>query len=100
MGISDILDMIPLIVGCVALVVSVHAYPKIRRKIDRIWVIIAVINTIIMMVAQMSWFVAAHLLGNLQDTSFANYLWTVFNTISMVLVLLFVLTRNRYIKWH
>lgn len=100
MGISDVLDMIPLIIGGIALVVSIHAYPKIRRRIDRIWVIIAVINTMIMLVAQMSWFVAANVLHSLQDTSFANYLWTVFNTISMVLVLLFVLTRNRNIKWH
>jgi 4-amino-4-deoxy-L-arabinose transferase-like glycosyltransferase len=46
------------------------------------------ISCIIMIVAQSSWYVLVVVMNSLEDSVYSNYLWTVFNCLIMILIIL------------
>lgn len=88
-----ILELLPIALAIVAIFSASLMFKNTRRKHDRIRCIVGIVAAIVMIVAQTSWFTTYVLMGNLEDTSFANALWTIFNTLSMILVILQTIPR-------
>lgn len=77
-------EALPVLLAIVSAVFCSIKYTQARRHRDRFGLIGAVIASILLAIAQTSWWVAALIEKRLEDTIFANYVWTVFNTIVML----------------
>lgn len=58
------------------------------RKYSKLISLLSIIAAAILIVAQTSWYVTVVLLDSLQDSTFANYLWTIFNALVMCIIIL------------
>jgi hypothetical protein len=47
-----------------------------------------------MIIAQTSWYTTSVIMGKLEDTGFANALWTIFNSLTMILIILYSVPRQ------
>lgn len=79
-----VFEALPVLLAIFAAVFCSRKYTQERRYRDRLGLIGAVIASILLTIAQTSWWVASLIEGRLEDTIFANYVWTVFNTIVML----------------
>jgi uncharacterized membrane protein len=79
-----VFEALPVLLAIFAAVFCSRKYTQERRYRDRFGLIGAVIASILLTIAQTSWWVAALIEHRLEDTIFANYVWTVFNTIVML----------------
>ena len=77
-------EALPVLLAIFAAVFCSRKYTQARRHRDRLGLIGAVIASILLTIAQTSWWVAALIEKRLEDAIFANYVWTVFNTIVML----------------
>lgn len=82
-------ELLPIILAIVSIFISSKAYLIARRKTDKLRLILSIIAAIVMIIAQTSWYTTSVLMGQIQDTSFANHLWTLFNTLAMIILILF-----------
>ena len=87
------LEFTPIVFAMIAIIVSALKINNIRRKSDFIVCILSIVGPILLIVAQTSWWVTAVIENNLLGTWFANQVWTVFNTMMMVLII--ILNRPR-----
>lgn len=78
-----VFEALPVLLAIFAVVFCSRKYTQERHYRDRFGLIGAVIASILLTIAQTSWWVAS-LEERLEDTIFANYVWTVFNTIVML----------------
>lgn len=90
-----IVDLLPVFLAVVAIITLSKSYNQFRRTIDRFITILASIAASIMLVAQLSWWSSHIFEQRLVDLSFANYLWTVFNTLTMIVFILFARKRTQ-----
>jgi phosphotransferase system glucose/maltose/N-acetylglucosamine-specific IIC component len=81
---QHIFEALPVLLAILAAVSCSKKYTQVRHHRDRAGLIGAVIASILLTIAQTSWWVASLVEGRLEDTIFANYVWTVFNTIVML----------------
>jgi len=86
-------DLIPVVLAVVAIITLAKSYNQFRRSIDKFIAILASIAASVMLVAQLSWWASNILENRLVDIYFANYLWTVFNVLTMVIFILFARKR-------
>ena len=77
-------EALPVLLAIVSAVFCSRKYTQERRYRDRFGLIGAVIASILLTIAQTSWWVAVLIEKRLEDTILANYVWTVFNTIVML----------------
>lgn len=82
-------DLIPVFLAVVAIITLSKSHNKFKRTIDKFIAILASIAASVMLVAQLSWWSSNILENRLVDLSFANYLWTIFNALTMVVFILF-----------
>lgn len=54
-----------------------------------------ILQTIILIVAQTSWYTTAVIMGKIEDTWIANYIWTGFNTLTMLNIIAFGILYSR-----
>jgi len=59
-----------------------------RRKNGKTVALLSILSATLLIIAQSSWYVVAVVLNRVEDTDFANYIWTVFNTLTMVIIIL------------
>lgn len=85
----SILEIIPIILAFAAIYVSANATMTARRSTDRIRAGLSVVAAVLLIVAQTSWYVTSVILGQMEDTSFANHIWSVFNILVMLIIILF-----------
>ncbi len=84
-----IFEILPIILAVIASISCAIRFSRDRRVHDRLAMLIAIISSILMIVAQTSWWVTYAIDGNLMGTTFANGVWTVFNSLSMLCLILF-----------
>ena len=78
-------EALPVLLAIFAAVFCSRRYSQERRHRDKVGLIGAVIASILLAIAQTSWWAASLVEKRLEDTIFANYVWTVFNTIVMLI---------------
>ena len=81
-------QILPIILAVIAIISCSYRFSKERRKYDRYAMLLSIISSFIMIIAQTSWWVTYAIEGNLMGTIFANNLWTIFNSLIMVCLIL------------
>lgn len=79
----------PVILAIIAAISCSYRFAKDRRKHDRLAMLLSVVSSLLLIVAQTSWWVTYAIEGNLLGTVFANNIWTVFNSLIMICLILF-----------
>ena len=92
---NAIIEIIPIVLAIVAIYLASGRLTQLRRTQDRISNIIGIIASIILIVAQSSWYASAVVDGTLQGTWFANQLWTAFNSLVMLLMIISSYPRSK-----
>ncbi len=90
-----VFEALPVLLSILAAVFCSRKYTQERRSQDRFGLIGAVVASILLTIAQTSWWVASLVEKRLEDTIFANYVWTVFNTIVMLVFINMGASRKR-----
>ena len=90
-----IVDLIPVGLAIIALISLSKSFSSVRRSTDKIIYICASIAASIMLVAQLSWWSSNVFENRLVDLSFANYLWTAFNSLTMIVFILISRKREK-----
>lgn len=85
---SHLFELFPVVLAILVLFQCNSAYLNARRSSDRFIIILVSICSGLLIIAQLSWWSASILQGKLEDTWFANQIWTVFNSITMLVFLL------------
>lgn len=88
------LQILPIILAVIALISCAEKLYVERRLISRITLILASICSLILIMAQVSWYVSFTIEGSLQGTWFANILWDIFNSLTMVTFIAFTIWRK------
>ena len=83
-----ILEALPIVLAIYAAIICARQYVLDRRKHHRRVLLLGVLNSLILIVAQTSWYVTYVINGNLVGTWFADQLWTVFNSTTMIAYIL------------
>lgn len=92
---SQLFELFPIVLAVVAIITSSIMYGRVRRKADKIRSILSIICAILLIFAQSSWYTAAIVMGQIEDTWFANQIWTIFNILVMVLIITQSLPRRK-----
>lgn len=79
-----IFQLVPVILAVIAIYSSVRRFVEDRRATVKTSMIMAVVLSMLMIVAQLSWSWTYLVEGNLIGTWFANTIWTIFNGSVMV----------------
>lgn len=86
-----ILELGPIIIATAATLISSLNYIRANRagrQYTRMIAIISMVSCIMMIVAQSSWYVLVVVMNSLEDSVYSNYLWTAFNCLIMILIIL------------
>lgn len=92
---AQLFELFPIVLAVIAIITSSIMYGRVRRKSDKIRSILSILCSILLILAQSSWYTAAVVMGKLEDTWFANQIWTIFNTLVMVLIITQSLPRRK-----
>jgi hypothetical protein len=87
-------ELLPIGLALIAIMMSSIMYTKTRRKYDKVRTLFGMVAAALLIVAQSSWYVAYVIMGDLQDTVFANVIWTLFNCVTMLLIILYAIPRQ------
>lgn len=86
-----LLELGPIVIAVVATLTSSLNYIRANRagkNYTRMIAMLSMVSCIMMIVAQSSWYVLVVVMNSLEDSVYSNYLWTVFNCLIMVLIIL------------
>ena len=89
-----ILDLIPILLAVVALIKMSTAFEHMRRMRDRAILLFGCISASLLIVAQLSWWSTFVLKQELFDDWYVNYIWTAFNSLTMLTFILFAAPRK------
>lgn len=82
----ELLEFIPIILAIVAIIFTGMKLSTLRRKSDIVVSILSIFGSMLLIVAQTSWWEAAVIQGKLNDTWFANQIWLIFNIVMMLVI--------------
>ena len=85
---NAIIEFIPVGLAIVAIYFASGNLVHNRRTRDKVANVLGMVAAIILVVAQSSWYTSAVLEGNLEGTWFANQLWTIFNSLVMIMIII------------
>ena len=89
-----ILEILPIILAIVAIITSARGFKEADTKIGKVGNLLGIICALTLIVAQSSWFTAMFILNQQDDTWIANTIWAVFNSMTMIMVIIFSKTRK------
>lgn len=92
-----LLELGPIVIAVFATLTSSLNYIRANRAGKRYTRMIAMLSMaacIMMIIAQSSWYVLVVVMNSLEDSVYSNYLWTAFNCLIMILIIL-INKRNR-----
>lgn len=89
-----IFDLFPVALAILAIMLISRKYDVTRRKKDKFVLFLSAVAASIMIVAQLSWWSTFVLKSELFDLSFANILWTGFNTLVMIIFIIMAYPRD------
>lgn len=79
-----VFEAIPVSLAFIALVMCLHSLHKPRRANDRFVLAVSALASALMLIAQSSWWATSVLGDATQGQWWANVIWTIFNTLTMV----------------
>lgn len=80
----NIFEAIPILLAIYAAIICARQYTLDRRKHHKRVLLLGVISSLLLIIAQTSWYVTYVVNGNLIGTWFANQVWTLFNSLTML----------------
>lgn len=80
-------ELLPVALAIVAIILSGVMYNRARRKADKVRNILSIICAVLLIIAQTSWYTTAVVMNKLEDTWIANVIWTVFNILTMLTII-------------
>ena len=89
-----IFDLLPVGLAVIAIVLMSKRYDKARRYRDKAVLFLSVIAASVMIVAQLSWWSTYVLKSEMFDFGFANILWTIFNSLVMIVFIIMSYPRH------
>ncbi len=92
---ASIIELIPVVLGIVAVYFAAGKLASVRRRADTAVTVLSIIAAILMIVAQSSWYTSAIIERNLEGTWFANQLWTLFNSLVMLIIIIYSYPRKK-----
>jgi len=81
-------QLLPIVLAIIAAISCSYRYTQDRRKYDRWAMLLAVLSSILLIVAQTSWWATYILNNSLQGTELANFIWTAFNSLVMICLIM------------
>lgn len=84
----NFLELLPIFLAVVAIVLCSYRIRNVRRHADLLVYGLSIIGSILLIVAQSSWWVSFVIQGDLIGTWFANQVWLLFNTLMMLMVII------------
>lgn len=88
MLLSYIIEAIPVVLAVVASISCSYKYSLEKRSASKHALILGVVCSLLLIIAQTSWIVSSLVTNSLEGTWFANYVWTLFNSLTMVAFIL------------
>lgn len=88
MLLQHIFELIPVLLAVIAAGSCATSYHRDRRKHTRTAMLLAIVASVLLIVAQASWWTTRLYTHSLQGTEFANAIWTIFNSLTMVVYIL------------
>lgn len=85
---TPLIEFIPVVLGILAVYFAAGKLVTHRRRLDTVATMLSILAAIVMIVAQSSWYTSAIVEQDLQGTWFANQLWTLFNSLAMIIIIL------------
>lgn len=92
---ASIIELIPVVLGIVAVYFAAGKLASVRRKTDTAITSLSIVAAILMIVAQSSWYTSVIVERNLEGTWFANQLWTAFNSLVMLIIIIYSYPRKK-----
>lgn len=89
-----IVELVPLLLAFPAVFYAGTRYAKLRRLRDKVINAMSIGCAVLLIVAQTSWYTTTVILNRLEDAVYINTVWTVFNSLVMVLIILISLPRK------
>lgn len=83
-----IFESVPILLACYSAVTCAKHYITDRRKHTRRVLLLGTICSLLLIIAQTSWYVTYVINGSLLGTWFANQIWTIFNSLTMLTFIL------------
>lgn len=81
----EFLEFIPIMLAFIAIITCSAKYMKEKRKATKISLLLSAIASVLLIIAQTSWWDSAIIQNDLVGTVFANYVWLVFNTLTTLI---------------
>lgn len=83
-AIRGFFEILPIFLAMWAAIACAMSYKRERRSANKIVFAIATVCSMLLIVAQTSWWVSLIIEGTGQGTAFADRLWAAFNSLSML----------------
>lgn len=85
---KHVFELLPVVLAIASAFSCGIGYKQDRRKSGRIARVLATVASLLLLVAQTSWWVSSTIQHDLSGTVVANAIWTIFNTLVCVVFLL------------
>lgn len=82
-GVSVMLELVPIGLAIVSVISCTRSLFRERRRVTKVTSGFGLVCSLILIVAQSSWWTSYAINGNIEGTVWANTLWTIFNTLTM-----------------
>ena len=92
------LEGLPIVLAIYAILICGGKLVLERRKQSRKILLLSMLSAAFLVVAQTSWFVTYVINGDLLGTVFANNIWSIFNSLSMIIIILISKGRPTYVE--
>lgn len=87
-SLNYIIESIPVCLAIYSAVLCAHRYTQDRRQSYRQVLLLGTICSLLLIIAQTSWIISAIVNSSLTGTWFANYVWSFFNSLTMLAFIL------------
>lgn len=82
------LDFIPIVLAVATIILASLRISYLRRKTDIIAMVLSMIASMLLIIAQLSWWTSA-LAGNFIGTQIADNIWLIFNSLVMIIFIIY-----------
>ena len=90
---SALFELLPLGLAVVAIVLCFQRATTARRHQDKVVLVMALGCCLLLLFAQSSWWISLIVAHSLEGTSWANYIWTIFNSLVMATFIKMTMSR-------
>lgn len=93
-SLSHIPELIPVGLAMVAMFASIRALNKRHTSIRKVQLILGIVASLLLVVAQLSWFSTLMYSLHAIDSSIIDKVWSIFNSLVMLLVASYAVTKQ------